>query len=228
MFRVKICGVTSPADARLACEAGADAIGINFYSSSPRYCAPEVARQIAASIPPGVRRVGVFVNASADEIRKLAAEVPLDLVQLHGDEPPEFARSLRPLPFIKAFGVESDLQPVATYLAECHRGNAMPRMLLVDAVRKGPPGGAEQFGGTGQTIDWELLREQRPLLGGVPLVLAGGLKPDNVALAIATVRPWAVDVASGVESAPGKKAAELVRQFVAAAKLALSTKPPRG
>ena len=222
MFRVKICGVTSPADALMACEAGADAIGINFYSASPRFCAPEVAQQIAASIPPGVCRVGVFVNASANEIRELAARVPLDLVQLHGDESPEFARSIRPLPYAKALGVGSDLQPIATYLAGCHRLNAMPRMLLVDAVRKG------QFGGTGQTIDWDLLRQNRQQLRGVPLVLAGGLKPDNVAQAIAAVRPWAVDVASGVESAPGKKSAELVRQFVEAAKVALSAKPPRG
>ncbi len=212
----------------MACEAGADAIGINFYAGSPRHCTADRAQEIAANIPPGVCRVGVFVNVSADEIRELAARVPLDLVQLHGDETPEFARSIRPLPYMKAIGVESDLQPIATYLAECHRLNAMPRMLLVDAVRKDQRSGAQQFGGTGQTIDWALVRQNRQQFSGVPLVLAGGLNPDNVAQAIAAVRPWAVDVASGVESAPGQKSVALVRQFVAAAKLALSAKPARG
>src|SRR5690606_9633576 len=103
-----------------------------------------------------------------------------------------------------------------------------PRLLLVDAIRTGQISGTSQFGGTGQTLDWELVSEQRTKFSGVPLVLAGGLNPENVAQAILAVRPWAVDVASGVESAPGKKSAELVRQFVAAAKLALSAKPPRG
>jgi phosphoribosylanthranilate isomerase len=211
MFRVKICGVTSSADALVAARAGADAVGLNFYAASPRCCPFERAREIAAALPVGVCKVGVFVNAPADEIRRLAREVPLDLVQLHGDEPPEFLRELRPLAIMRAVRVDHDLSPVASYLAACHRLMALPRLLLVDAARGG------QYGGTGMTLDWTLLAAHRQQLGGMPLVLAGGLSPDNVACAIAHMRPWAVDVASGVETAPGVKSPELVQKFVDAA-----------
>ncbi len=166
--------------------------------------------------------MGVFVDAPVDEIREMAANVPLDLIQLHGCETPEFVRSIRPLPVMKAMGCEDDLQSIGEYLDGCRRLNAMPRMLLLDAARGG------QLGGTGQTIDWDLVRQHRQKLAGVPLVLAGGLKPDNVARAIATVHPWGVDVASGVETAPGKKSEELLRQFVAAAKQAFASVNSRG
>lgn len=214
MFRVKICGITNLPDAQLAADAGADAIGLNFYAASPRCCPLERAQEIAAALPAHVCKVGVFVNASADEIRRTAQAVPLDLVQLHGDEPPEFLREIRPLPTMRAASAGDDVTQLAAYLAACRRLGAMPRLLLVDARHAG------QYGGTGTTVDWHLLAQNRALLGGMPLVLAGGLTPENVAAAIGTVRPWAVDVASGVESTPGVKSPELVGQFVAAAKKA--------
>lgn len=216
MFRVKICGITTAADALAACEAGADAIGINFYPKSPRCCTLSQAREAAGAVTPGVLRVGVFVNATPEEIRRAAAEVPLDLVQLHGDETPEQIRELRPLPVMKVFRLEAEPAQLAAYLNDCHRLQAWPRMALVDAMRAG------EYGGTGHTLDWPLLASQRAAWRGLPLVLAGGLKPDNVAQAIAAVRPWAVDVASGVEDAPGRKSANLIRQFVAAAEKAFA------
>jgi phosphoribosylanthranilate isomerase len=218
MFRVKICGITRPADAELAAEAGADAIGLNFYAKSPRFCSLEAARQIAAATPRWVCKVGVFVDAKPDEIRKIASEVPLDLIQLHGAETPETLRSLRPLPLLKAVGLSEDLAQLDDFLSTCHQLNAMPRMVLVDALRDG------QFGGTGKTIDWELLKQHRARFRGLPLVLAGGLTPDNVAAGVSVVRPWAVDVASGVESAPGVKDPERVRLFVSAALQAFSAR----
>ncbi|MEX0977930.1 MAG: phosphoribosylanthranilate isomerase [Pirellulales bacterium] len=211
---MKICGITNTRDAQVAAEAGADAIGLNFYSGSPRCCTLEVAKEIAAALGPRVCKVGVFVNAAADEIRSAAESVPLDAVQLHGDEPPDFLRAIRALPIVRAMRFGDDLAPIDAYLAACHRLLAMPRMLLLDASRGG------QFGGTGTPIDWALLAANRRHLGGLPLVLAGGLTPDNVAAAIGAVRPWAVDVASGVEIAPGSKSPQLVVHFVSAAKKA--------
>jgi len=215
MFRVKICGITSVEDARTTVAAGADAIGLNFYSGSPRYCPAEQAKAIAAAVP-GVCKVGVFVNASADEIRQIAESVRLDLVQLHGDETPEFLRSLRPLGIVRAFRVSDDLSTVSEYLRQCHALMCVPRMLLVDAAKAG------QYGGTGATLDWNWLGKNRVHLGGLPLVLAGGLNAENVAAAIEAVRPWAVDTASGVESSPGQKSSDRMRQFVAAARAALA------
>jgi phosphoribosylanthranilate isomerase len=213
MFRVKICGITNLPDARIAADAGADAIGLNFCASSPRYCPLDRAREIAAALPSGVCKVGVFVDAPAEEIRRAARSLPLDLVQLHGHEPPEFLHEIRALPILRAWA-NDDLAEIGQYLADCHRRIAMPRMVLIDARHGG------QFGGTGTTFDWNLLVENRPRLCGLPLVLAGGLTPENVDEAIQRVRPWAVDVAGGVESAPGAKSPELVRSFVAAARQA--------
>ncbi|MEX0677155.1 MAG: phosphoribosylanthranilate isomerase [Pirellulales bacterium] len=214
MFRVKICGITRLEDARVAADAGADAIGLNFYALSPRCCPLEPAREIAQSLPRHVCKVGVFVNASADEIHRTAESVPLDLVQLHGDEPPELMREIRPLPIMRAVRVRDDLSEIGAFLAACHRQAATPRLLLVDAW------GSGQYGGTGATVDWTFLAQNRQHFRGLPLVLAGGLTAENVSAAIATVRPWAVDVASGVEIAPGRKSPELVRRFVCAARMA--------
>ncbi len=222
MFRVKICGITSRQDALFAVDAGADALGLNFYSKSPRCCTLAAAQEITAAVPANVCRVGVFVGTAAGEIRRVAREVPLDLIQLHGNETPEVLAELRPLPLMKAVGTGDNLLPVVAFLEECHRLRAMPRMLLVDAMR------GETFGGTGQTIDWPFVAKNRPQFGGLPLVLAGGLRPENVGPAIQAVRPWAVDVASGVESSPGKKSVDLVRAFVAAAKAAFAGLVARG
>ena len=216
MFRVKICGITSVDDALVAADAGADAIGLNFYSASPRYCSLETATAIAAAVPAGVCKVGVFVDAGADEIRDAAELIGLDLVQVHGDEPPELLRAIRPLAAMRAFRVGSDLSAVGEYLRACHALRCLPRMVLVDAMH------GQMVGGTGKTIDWQVLDNNRFELLGIPLVLAGGLNPANVAQAVAIARPWAVDVASGVELSPGKKSPQLVRDFVVVAKAALA------
>jgi phosphoribosylanthranilate isomerase len=216
MFRVKICGITSVDDARMAADAGADAIGLNFYQGSPRFCPLDEAAAIAAAVPASVCKVGVFVNATSHEIRQAAATVGLELIQLHGDEPPELLREIRPLPVMRAFRMGDALPAIDDYLRACHRLMCVPRMLLVDAAQQG------QYGGTGKTLDWQSLDKNRAAFCGMPLVLAGGLNPANVAAAIAAVRPWGVDVASGVESSPGKKSKELTREFVVAAKAALA------
>ena len=216
MFRVKICGITSIADALAAVDAGADAIGLNFSSASPRACDVASARAIAAALPEHVIKVGVFVNAPAEEIRRTVAEVGLNLVQLHGDEPPTLLHQIKPQAVMRVFRVAGDFAMVDDYLQACHRLACMPRMVLVDALCPG------QFGGTGQKVDWGAAAAARHHFRGLPLVLAGGLNPTNVAAAIAAVRPWGVDTASGVETAPGRKSAELVRAFVAEAKAAMA------
>ena len=220
MFRIKICGITTVDDARMAVEAGADAIGLNFYANSPRFVSIAAAREIAAATPKSVCKTGVFVNASVEDIRQVLDELSLDLVQLHGDEPPEFLAALHGVPVMRAFrlgdDVAGDLAAAGQYLAACHRMRAVPRMVLIDAARAG------HYGGTGATVNWQLVAEGRRHLAGAPLVLAGGLNAGNVASAIQTVRPWAVDTASGVEENPGKKSAAQLANFVAQAHASLA------
>ena len=215
MFRVKICGITNTLDALAAAGAGADAVGLNFYPESPRFIEPEPAGEITGVLPAGVMKVGLFVNATAEEICRTFDRLGLDLIQLHGDEPPEFLPTLGRRPVMKAFRLgQAGLKPVEDYLAECRRLECVPEMVLVDAYVKG------LYGGSGQTADWPALGayptdESRP-----PLVLAGGLTAENVARAIGALRPAAVDTASGVESQPGRKDHALVEQFVTAARAA--------
>jgi phosphoribosylanthranilate isomerase len=216
MFRIKICGVRSPDDAVAVAEAGADAIGLNFYDKSPRYSPPQEARAIIAATPAHVVKVGVFVDAPVAEVRDTARGLGLDLVQLHGTEPPEYLAELRGLPVMKAFRIGSDFTWVGDYLAKCHQLTCVPRLVLVDAASPG------QLGGTGTVVDWQALHAGRRVFAGQPLVLAGGLKPANVAAAIAAVRPWAVDVASGVEAPRCQKSPDLMREFVAAATAAFA------
>lgn len=216
MFRVKICGITSAGDAHLAVEAGADAIGLNFYSASPRFCGIETAREIASVLPEQICKVGVFVNAAPAEIRQIVRQVCLDAVQLHGDETPELLGELRPLAIIKVFRGRDDFSVASEYLNECHRRMCLPRMLLLDALS------ARHYGGTGETVNWEAVARHRASFHGMPFVLAGGLNPSNVEQAIAVVRPWGVDTASGVETSPGRKSPELVRAFVLQARAALA------
>jgi phosphoribosylanthranilate isomerase len=211
VFRIKICGVTTPEDARLIAESGADAVGLNFFPESPRYVSPERAAEIAAQLPKSIVRVGVFVNASSAVIRAAAELAGLDLIQLHGDEPPEFLRELAPLPVLRAFRTRGDLKPIGDYLKRCV---VAPRAVLLDAYQPG------SFGGTGQTLNWHDIRASKRRLGELPLVLAGGLNPRNVAQAIRTVQPAAVDVASGVEAETGRKDPRLVAEFVESAQLA--------
>jgi phosphoribosylanthranilate isomerase len=216
MFQIKVCGVTSPADALAAVEAGADALGLNFYAPSPRFLAPQAAQAVAIAMESAIK-VGVFVNAAPEEVRATFDQLRLDFVQLHGDEPPEYLAALEGRPVIKAFrlGPNLDLRGIADYLEQCARLGVLPRAILIDAHQPG------QFGGTGQTCDWQQLAGWQEALGETPLVLAGGLRPDNVASAIAAVGPSAVDTASGVEQSPGRKDPRLLRAFVSAARAAL-------
>ena len=214
MFRIKICGITHRPDAFVAAALGADAIGLNFFERSRRYLPPSLAGNVAAAIPVGIAKVGVFVNSPAEEVCRLADRLRLDLVQLAGDEQPDFLAELGDRRVIKAFQFGSEgLAPVGDFLVKARRLNCSPRMLLIDAQQPG------QFGGTGVAVDWDRLRRELDgiNLAGSPLILAGGLTPENVAEAIAIVRPDAVDVATGVEYAQGRKDADLVNRFVDAA-----------
>ena len=214
VFCIKICGITSVADALLAAEAGADAIGLNFYDKSPRYVTAERAKEICDALPPGITKVGVFVNSLPNGIVATVQRVGLDAVQLHGDEGPELLVALGKLPAIKAFRCQgSTLDRVQAFLGHGPDSTRLVAVLL-DAHAPGT------YGGTGQVLDWKGLRGERAKLQGLPLILAGGLTPQNVAEAIRLARPDAVDTASGVESAPGQKDPAKVRAFIVAAKAA--------
>lgn len=222
MFQVKICGITTASDAILATSAGADAIGLNFYEPSPRYILPEQARGVVAALPAGVRAVGVFVNAPLEQILSLCSAIPLAAVQLHGDEPPAMVAALRVrLPqrtwLVRALRCrEASLLPVSDYLAACIALGPAPDAVLLDAYRAG------EYGGTGQVLDWSTVARERGLLGQIPLILAGGLTPNNVADAIAATHPSGVDTASGVEASPGKKDSQLVQDFISSARAAFA------
>lgn len=200
---IKICGITNLEDALAAVEAGADALGFNFYRRSPRYIAPEDARRIIRELPTTVMSVGVFVNESEPEqVARIADAVGLTAVQLHGDESPEYCSTLRARYVIKALRVKEDFEP---QMAQGYETDA----ILLDAYAK------DARGGTGRVVDWEMASRVREL---VPqLFLAGGLSVENIALAISAVEPYAVDACSQLESAPGKKDKELVRAFIMAA-----------
>lgn len=243
LFTVKICGITTPADASFAAAAGADAIGLNFVAGSPRALGLEAARAAAAAVPEGVLKVGVFAGATAAEIRRTVEAVGLDAVQLHGHlsgdgpgvDPPERCAELAGLTLIRAVRLEAvgqasrlatdtpdtsdPLAAARTWLAEAAALGAEPDLVIVDAAvtRETAPG---QLGGTGAIVDWQALAHTQPL--GLPTALAGGLTPGNVAEAIRASMAAAVDTASGVESAPGCKDPEKVRAFVAAARTAFA------
>ena len=205
-LRVKICGVTRPADVAVCAAAGADAVGVNFHPASPRYVDPRNAQPVLRAIPPLMAGVGVFVGLPFRQVAALAYQLGLRGVQYHGEHgEPEDAF---PFSFVPAFRVRDrqSLADIERYLEKCRAVGRLPGAILVDAHVEG------LHGGTGQRAPWELLIDFRP---GVPLILAGGLTPKNVAEAIRTVRPDGVDVASGVESAPGQKDADRVRAFVA-------------
>jgi len=198
MTRIKICGITRSADAAEAVAAGADAIGLVFYAPSPRAIPVARAAEIARTVPPFVSVVGLFVNPEGDWVRKVLKEVPLDLLQFHGDEPPDFCASFA-RPWIKAVRVsDEDDAPRGFQAYRAARG------ILVDAYHP------DRYGGTGQVFDWALIPAERPM----PMILAGGLTPANVAGAVREVRPWAVDVSGGVEISRGIKDAMRIREFI--------------
>jgi phosphoribosylanthranilate isomerase len=216
MFRIKICGITNVVDAQAATAAGADAIGLNFFRKSRRFVEPDVAREIAAALPADVLKVGVFVNHEAADIERIAHDVGLDAIQLHGDEQPELIAAL-PQQFLilRAHRCgEDSFRKLADYLAAWRTAGRMPDALLLDADA------GSEYGGSGQRADWELIASNRSVMNGIPLVLAGGLTPDCVAAAISTVRPAGVDVASGVEQQPGIKDRVRMAEFIAAAQRA--------
>ena len=211
MFRIKICGITSPEDGAMVARAGADAVGLNFYPKSARSITRQRAAQIIDALPAKIVKVGLFVNAAVDEVVRTFDGLGLDLIQLHGDEPPEFLAAVESRPVMRAFRLgPSGLTPIRQYLADCRDLGCLPKFVLIDAYRKG------SYGGTGRKADWSVANTYPPndVADYPPLVLAGGLTPDNVGDAIRAVHPMAVDTASGVEISPGVKAPELVSQFV--------------
>ena len=198
MTRVKICGITRIEDALHAAQAGADAIGLVFYAKSLRYVEAATAAAIARALPPFVGVVGLFVDALEDYVRAVLERVPLDVLQFHGKESPAYcARYGRP--YLKAVRVRED-----TDLLQCAADYAAAQALLLDAYVSGVPGG------TGERFDWARIPAALPK----PIVLSGGLTADNVQDAILQVHPWAVDVSSGVEAAPGRKDPAKVSLFI--------------
>lgn len=210
-IRVKICGLTTPEQVAAAAEAGAAYIGLNFFSRSPRYIAAEAARELALAAPPGVAKVALSVDADDELLDEITAQVPLDMLQLHGHETVERVTEVKArygLPVMKVIGVAD-----AAVLAQIAVYEAVADQILVDAK---PPKGADRPGGNALAFDWSLIAGRE---WAKPWMLAGGLVPGNVAEAIARTGARQVDVASGVESAPGIKDADLMRAFVDAARL---------
>lgn len=196
--RVKICGITRVEDARIAVAAGCDAIGLVFYQPSPRYVSLEQAARIVANIPPFVSVVGLFVDAEPGEIRQVIKRVRLDLLQFHGDESPQACGQFA-MPYMKAIRMKAD-----TNLLQYAEDFKQAKALLLDAYIEGVPGG------TGQIFDWNIIPETLSM----PVVLAGGLTPENIRLALKQVRPYAVDVSGGVEVNKGIKDADKIAAFM--------------
>ena len=201
MARVKICGITNAPDAKAACDLGAAALGFNFYEKSPRVIAPAAAWKIISKLPKNVEAVGVFVNWSAEAVIALGQAIHLDTVQLHGDETPAVVRECA-----RYFRVTKALAVAANFQLKNLRAYPAASAFLLDAAATG------QYGGTGKRSDWAVARRAAK---SHRIILAGGLTPENVAEAIRTVQPYAVDVASGVESRPGKKDPGKLRAFFA-------------
>lgn len=200
--RIKICGITRAQDARAASESGADAIGLVFYPPSPRNVNPVQARAIIAELPPFVTAVGLFVDPSRDQVEAVLRACSISLLQFHGDEAPDFCGSFG-LPYIKAARVRADADLVQ-YLSPYRAAQGW----LLDAYHD------RLYGGTGASFDWNLI----PQGLARPVILSGGLTPENVGAAVRQVRPWAVDVSSGVEATKGIKDAAKIAAFIAGVK----------
>ena len=214
---VKICGITDESMAEAVCGLSPDAIGLNFHPQSPRSVTQVVAARIARLVPDEVLRVGVFVNRAVSEIEDLVHECRLGQIQLHGDESPEQIAELRSrlprVPVIRAWRMAGEsLADLESHLSVCRASEIELAGCLIDSRVPGA------FGGTGHTVAWDALSQAYRRDSWPPLILAGGLTPDNVADAIRSTQPWGIDVASGVESAPGVKDIELVRRFIANAR----------
>jgi phosphoribosylanthranilate isomerase len=196
--RIKICGIREPEHARIAAEAGADAIGLVFWPKSPRYITPQAAAKVVAALPPFVMSVGLFVDPSEAEVRAVLKAVPLDLLQFHGDESPEFCEQFG-RPYVHVVRMEA-----GTDLVEYAQRFSRARALILDAHVPGQPGG------TGKTFEWADIPRGLP----IPLILSGGLTAANVGRAVREVRPWAVDVSSGVEASRGVKDPRKIVEFI--------------
>lgn len=195
--RIKICGITRPEDALAAVAAGADAIGLVFHPDSPRHVDPSAAREIVRQLPPFISTVGLFLNPEAQQVRRILEQVDVDLLQFHGTETAEFCAQFRRT-YVKAVAMAGGVDP-----AEAARAYPDAAAFLLDSHAPG------EQGGTGEVFDWESF----PRRFGRPLILAGGLRPENVAEAVARCRPYAVDVSSGVEEAPGIKSRDRMIAF---------------
>ncbi|CAA0107370.1 N-(5'-phosphoribosyl)anthranilate isomerase [BD1-7 clade bacterium] len=200
--RVKICGLTDENAARMAASAGADAIGLVFYPPSKRYVTTSQAASIASAIPPFVQRVGLFVNETKEAVERIKDTVQLDLLQFQGGESPEYCESFN-FPYIKALQMKPGVD-----ITESFKAFPNARAFLLDTYHP------DQHGGIGETFNWD----EFPDYSDKPLILAGGLNPDNVQDAIKACQPYAVDVSSGVESGPGIKSTEKMQAFVRSAK----------
>jgi len=199
MVRFKICGITNLDDALASINAGAYALGFIFVKSSPRYISPENAKEIICSIPPFIQTVGVFMNEDASRIEEVVKFCGLDMIQLHGDEDPAFCRRFMPRS-IKAIRVK-DKESIS--LIKSYKGCV--RAILLDTYKK------EKAGGTGESFDWDLALEAKQF--GIPIILSGGIGPENVRQAVSLVKPYALDINSKVETHPGKKSAILIERF---------------
>ena len=206
MTKVKICGITNIEDALASCEYGADALGFIFYKKSPRFIEPERVKKIIRELPPFVTTVGVFVDDDADRISEIADAAKLDIIQLHGSEPPEFCNVFK-RKIIKAFKIQGQGARGKGQENEIRRYTVSA--YLLDTYKEGVEGG------TGETFNWEIAKEAK---GFGRIILAGGLTPQNVAEAVETVMPYGVDVSSGVEQKPGKKDLQKVKNFIERAK----------
>ncbi len=197
MVRIKICGITNPEDALFATDLGVDALGFVFYSKSPRYIEPKEAHKIIQLLPPFLTKVGVFVNETTARVNEIIELTGIDIVQLHGQEPPEYCQKLE-RKVIKAFRIASNfnLEQVGAYKVDAY---------LLDTYVKGI------YGGTGESFDWEIAKRAKRY---GRIILAGGLNPENIEAAIQQVRPYAVDISSGVEIRPGKKDRRKLEQLV--------------
>ncbi|MFO1022148.1 MAG: phosphoribosylanthranilate isomerase [Planctomycetales bacterium] len=210
---VKICGLRDLETAVETSRLGADAIGLNFYAPSPRAVSIDRAAEIVRELPGSTTPIGLFVNHPLAEVREIARQTGIKTLQLHGDEPAEYLAELTEFNLIKAFRVRGgDLALVRETLQDYARVGIRLQACLLDAYQPG------QYGGTGTTIPWKDLAGELNSLP-VPVILAGGLTPSNLRQAIETVQPWGVDTAGGVESAPGRKDLNLVREFIRAARL---------